>query len=224
MLSKTAVLIPAYNASDTISELIRRISSHFAQQDIIVVDDGSEDQTYEKAIVTDAVVLKHPRNKGKGEALKTGFNYATEKGYNNVITMDADLQHDPVFIQSFVHRVQSTSADIVVGTREMNLKIMPFLNLLTNRLTSIIVSVFTGKIIKDTQSGYRLTNVKVFGSLDLKSKKYDLESEILLKAARKGFEIDSIWISTIYAGGKSFISPLADTLRFIVLLWRSLWW
>ena len=224
MLHKTAVVIPAYNASQTISQLIHRISIYHPQEDIIVVDDGSEDQTYEKAMRTDAAVLKHRRNRGKGEALKTGFNYATEKGYNNVITLDADLQHDPAFIHDFVHQVQSMNSDIVVGTREMNLKIMPFLNLLSNRLTSIIVSVFTGKIIKDTQSGYRLTNVKVFDSLDLKSKKYDLESEIILKAARKGFRIDSVWISTIYTGGKSFISPLADTLRFIVLLWRSLWW
>lgn len=224
MLQKTAVLIPAYNASDTIFQLIHRISTYLPQKDIIVVDDGSEDQTYEKAAGTDAVVLKHPRNKGKGEALKTGFNYAMEKGYNDVITLDADLQHDPAFIQNFVDQVRNRGSDIVLGTRAMNLKIMPFLNLLTNRLTSIIVSVFTGRIIKDTQSGYRLTKVKVFDSLDLRSKKYDLESEILLKAARKGFKIDSVWISTIYTGGKSFISPLVDTLRFIVLLWRSLWW
>jgi glycosyltransferase involved in cell wall biosynthesis len=224
MLQKTAVLIPAYNASDTILELINRISTYLPQKNIIVVDDGSEDQTTQKVKKTAAVVLKHLQNRGKGEALKTGFHYAAGKEYANVITLDADLQHDPVLIQSFVDRAQNNDSDIILGTREMNLKIMPFLNLLTNQLTSIIISIFTGKIMKDTQSGYRLTKVEVFNSLDLKSKKYDLESEILLKAGRKGFKIDSVWISTIYTGGRSFISPLADTLRFIFLLWRSLWW
>jgi glycosyltransferase involved in cell wall biosynthesis len=224
MLQKTAVLIPAYNASNTILELISQISTYLPQKNIIVVDDGSEDQTTQKAKKTAAVVLKHPQNRGKGEALKTGFHYAAEKEYANVITLDADLQHDPVLIQSFVDRAQNNDSDIILGTREMNLKIMPFLNLLTNQLTSVIISIFTGKIMKDTQSGYRLTKVEVFNSLDLKSKKYDLESEILLKAGRKGFKIDSVGISTIYTGGRSFISPLADTLRFIFLLWRSLWW
>ncbi len=224
MLPKIAVLIPAYNASDTILELVKRISDYLPQNDIIVVDDGSQDQTYNEVKKTKAVVLRHHKNKGKGVALKTGFDYAIEKGYDYLITLDSDLQHDPVFIQSFIDGVRNKNSDIILGTRKMNLKIMPFLNLLTNKLTSILVSIFTGKVMKDTQSGYRLTKVKVFNSLKLKSKKYDLESEILLKAGRKGFKIDSVYISTIYTGGRSFISPFTDTFRFIFLLWRSLWW
>ncbi|MGB2698624.1 MAG: glycosyltransferase family 2 protein [Candidatus Zixiibacteriota bacterium] len=224
MLPKIGVLIPAYNASDTILELIHRISAYLPQNDIVVVDDGSQDQTYNIIRKTQAVVLKHHRNRGKGEALKTGFDHAFEKGYDHLITLDSDLQHDPVFIQSFVDQVRNKNSDIILGTRGMNLKIMPFINLLTNKLTSILISISTGRIMKDTQSGYRLTRVKVFNSLDLKSKKYDLESEILLKAGRKELKIDSVHISTIYTGGRSFISPIADTLRFIFLLWRSLWW
>jgi glycosyltransferase involved in cell wall biosynthesis len=224
MLPKIAVLIPAYNASDTILELVKRISDYLPQNDIIVVDDGSQDQTYNIIRKTKAVVLRHHKNKGKGEALKTGFDYAIEKGYDYLLTLDSDLQHDPVFIQSFIDQVRNKNSDIILGTREMNLKIMPFINLLTNKLTSILISISTGRIMKDTQSGYRLTRVKVFNTLVLKSKKYDLESEILLKAGRKGFKIDSVYISTIYTGGKSFISPFADTSRFIFLLWRSLWW
>jgi glycosyltransferase involved in cell wall biosynthesis len=224
MLPKIAVLIPAYNASDTILELVNRISDCLPRNDIIIVDDGSQDQTYNLAKKTKALVLRHNKNKGKGEALKTGFDYATEKEYDHLITLDSDLQHDPQFLQSFVDRIQKNDSDIILGTREMNLKIMPFLNLLTNRLTSILVSIYTGRIMKDTQSGYRLTRVKVFNSLRLETKKYDLESEILLKAGRKGHKIDSVFISTIYTGGRSFISPFADTMRFIFLLWRSLWW
>ncbi len=224
MLLKIAVLIPAYNAADTIVELVNRISDYLPQTEIIVVDDGSRDQTYNVAKKTKAVVLKHQRNRGKGEALKTGFDHAIEKGYDHLITLDSDLQHDPTFMQSFIDQVQNNNSDIILGTREMNLKIMPFLNLFTNRLTSILISISTCRTMRDTQSGYRLTRVKVFNSLRLKSKKYDLESEILLKAGRKSFKIDSVFISTIYTGGRSFISPFADTLRFIFLLWRSLWW
>jgi len=173
---------------------------------------------------TEATILKHSQNKGKGEALKTGFRYAIQQGYDHVITLDADLQHDPIFIKNFVNRAKNNNSDIVLGTREMNLRIMPFDRFLTNKLTSIIISIFTGQIVKDSQSGYRLIKVKVLKSLKLRSKKYDLESEILLKGGKKGFKISSISISTIYIGTKSFISPLADTYRFLLALWRSLWW
>ena len=217
------VLIPAYNAGLTISELIERTSKFVNKSDIVVVDDGSKDQTSTIAQRAGAVVLKHKRNKGKGEALKTGFRYALEKNYNVLITMDADLQHDPESIPDFVRMAENTSG-IIIGTRKRNLKIMPFARWLTNNLTSAIVSVLSGQSVRDSQSGYRLISTEVLKSLKLESKKYDLESEILIKAKRKGFKIDEVPVKTIYGGGKSFINPLIDTGRFIKLMWRSLWW
>jgi len=224
MSQHAAVLIPAYNASRTILELIERISVHIPENDIIVVDDGSEDQTSDLVEKTEATILKHSKNKGKGEALKTGFRYAVEQGYDLVITLDSDLQHDPKFIKSFLSRAKANNTDLILGKRNIDPGIMPFHRYLSNKLTSTIISILTGKSIKDSQSGYRLINVKALKSLDLQSREYDLESEILLKAAKRGLKIDSVAISTIYADASGFISPFADTWRFLLLLWRSLWW
>jgi glycosyltransferase involved in cell wall biosynthesis len=222
-MNKIAVIIPAYNAGTTIAELIEKTSRFVNREDIVVIDDGSRDRTLEIAGGTGAVVLRHEANKGKGEALKTGFRYAENKDYSAVVTLDADLQHDPDSIPDFARKADGFSG-IIIGTRKRNLKIMPMGRWLTNTLTSAIVSVLAGQSIRDSQSGYRLITAQVLKRLELDSTKYDLESEILIKAKRKGFEITEIPIETIYAGGRSSIDPLADTVRFIRLMWRSLWW
>ncbi len=224
MFQKTAVLIPAYNASRTILELIKRISVHLPEKNVIVIDDGSEDQTPQEVEKTEATILSHSENRGKGEALKTGFRCALERGYEFLMTLDSDLQHDPKFIGDFLSRAKTNNTDVIVGRRRIDLKTMPFHRFLSNKLTSTVISILTGRSIKDSQSGYRLIKSKALRSLELQSKRYDLESEILLKAARKGFGIDSIPIDTTYTDARGFISPFGDTLRFLLLLWRSFWW
>jgi glycosyltransferase involved in cell wall biosynthesis len=224
MVKTFLVLIPAYNASLTISELIENTSKFVDKSSIVVIDDGSKDQTFEIAKNAGAMVLKHERNEGKGEALKTGFRYAQKKNYEALITMDADLQHDPSSIENFLQKANENINDIIIGTRDINLRKMPFARWLTNNLTSVILSILSGQRIRDSQSGYRLISTCVLKRIKLKAKKYDLESEILVKAGRCGFKIDAIPIGTIYRGNKSFINPLVDTGRFIKVMWRSLWW
>ena len=245
------VMVPAFNAGPTIAELLEKISKIVNRKDIIVIDDGSLDRTLEVSQSAGVEVLKHERNKGKGEALKTGFKYALEKNYDHVITIDADLQHDPESIPDFIHKIENTYPlhlgekdkvrgkqaesiklscvhppleSIIIGTRERNLKNMPFARWLINNLSSVIVSVLSGQSIRDSQSGYRLISTQVLKNVRLESKNYDLEPELLIKASRKGFKIDEVPIRTIYTGGKSFINPFVDTGRFIKLMWRSLWW
>ncbi len=222
-MKRIAVAIPAYNAGRTITELIQQVRECVDLKDVVVIDDGSQDETYGSAQQAGATVLKHEGNKGKGEALKTAFGYVLARDYSAVITMDADLQHAPDSIPDFIQEAQDFSG-ILIGTRERNLRIMPFARWLTNHLTSVIVSILSGATIRDSQSGYRLIPVEVLKEVQLKSSKYDLESEILIKAARKGFGIGEVPISTIYRDGKSFINPLVDTGRFIRLMWKSLWW
>jgi glycosyltransferase involved in cell wall biosynthesis len=217
-------IIPAYNASLTISELIEKISEFIDKSDIVVIDDGSKDETFAIAQNAGVVVLKHERNKGKGEALKTGFKYALEKNYDALLTIDADLQHDPSSIPDFLQRANDNFSGIIIGSREINLKKMPLARWLSNSLTSLILSILSGQTIRDSQSGYRLISTQVLKKVKLKAKKYDLESEILVKAGRKGFKIYAVPIRTIYHGGKSFINPFVDTARFIKLMWKTLWW
>jgi glycosyltransferase involved in cell wall biosynthesis len=249
-MKKILVLIPAFNAEKTISSLIDQISVFIPRKDILVVDDGSTDKTYQLAKESKANCLQHKKNKGKGEALKTGFEYAVEQGYSGVITLDADLQHDPKFIPEFIKKAESdidtgragrptyeskrvsvgvpqsgtSPADILIGTRNIRLKTMPFPRWLTNNVTSIIVSILGDTKVRDSQSGYRYISTEVLRSFKLSTKKYELESEILIKAGRKGFKIAPVPISTIYHGSKSFINPLVDTGRFIKLMWKSLFW
>jgi glycosyltransferase involved in cell wall biosynthesis len=232
MKNKTLVIIPAYNASLTMWELIRRVSKFINKEDIVVVDDGSIDQTFETAQRAGAVVLNHETNKGKGEALKTGFEYALKKHYDALFTIDADLQHDPSSIPDFLQKTSEIRTKgrnknfdgILIGTRDIRLKKMPLARWVTNNLTSAILSVLSGQRIRDSQSGYRLISTQTLKKIKLKAKKYDLESEILVKAGRAGFKIDAVPIRTIYRGSKSFINPFVDTGRFIRLMWRSLWW
>lgn len=224
MVNTFAVLIPAYNAGLTISELIEKTSKFVDKSDILVIDDGSKDQTFAIAQRAGVVVLKHERNKGKGEALKTGFKYAQKKNYEAIFTIDADLQHDPSSIRDFLQQADENFNGIIIGTRNINLKKMPFARWLTNNLSSAILSILSGQRIRDSQSGYRLISSQVLKRIKLKAKKYDLESEILVKAGRGGFKVDSVPIRTIYRGSKSFINPFVDTGRFIKMMWRTLWW
>jgi glycosyltransferase involved in cell wall biosynthesis len=222
-MKRIAVVIPAYNAGRTITELIQRVRKFVDRKNVVVIDDGSQDETSQLALLAGATLLMHDGNKGKGEALKTGFSYALQRDYSAVITMDADLQHSPDSIPDFIRQSRNFPG-ILIGTRERNLKIMPFSRWLTNHLTSVIVSILSGVTVRDSQSGYRLIPIQVLREVQLRSSKYDLESEILIKAARKGFGIGEVPISTIYRNGKSFVNPLVDTGRFIRLMWNSLWW
>lgn len=215
------LLIPAYNAAGTLGELLARC--HHAAPDIpiIVVDDGSRDAT--AAVIRDlhVIVLTHERNRGKGEALKTGFTYAKEHAFAAVITLDADLQHAPESIPDFISVYRTGNYDLLIGARHIALSVMPFARWLTNKLTSRIISHMIGQYITDSQSGYRLISTALWHDLEFATGGYDLESEILIKAGRRGFRIGEVPIATIYTGGKSYINPLADSWRFIKLVWRN---
>jgi len=216
-----AVLIPAFKASGTIEQVIRGVERFVSRQDIIVIDDGSGDSTGQLARATGSVVLNHRRNLGKGAALQTGFRHALAAGYEGVMIIDADGQHDPAFIPHFLERASQGNADILIGSRTAQAGQMPPVRILTNRITSAIVSALAGQRIADSQSGYRFIRAEVLKNLRLRTSRYDTESEMLIQAGRKGFRIGALPISCIYRDEKSAIKPLQDTLRFIRLVLRS---
>jgi glycosyltransferase involved in cell wall biosynthesis len=223
MAKNLLVIIPAYNAASTILGLIEKLSLHVEKDNMVLVDDGSSDQTAALAERVGVPILRHHHNLGKGVALKTGFGYAIDNGYAAVITIDADLQHDPRFIPDFITQ-SKISGDILIGTRKRDPRNMPFARRLSNHFTSLIISVLSGQSIRDSQCGYRWISVEVLKKIKLKSKRYDLEPELLIKTGRLGFRMKDVSISTIYTQGKSYINPLVDTGRFIRLMWKSLWW
>jgi glycosyltransferase involved in cell wall biosynthesis len=217
-VDRFCAVIPALNEAARIGNVVSGARPHV--ETVIVVDDGSSDDTAGAAAQAGATVLRHETNKGKGRALDTGIKWAVEQGYDAVITMDADGQHLAVEIPRFTEAFIKDHPDIVIGTRMKNTKGMPFVRLGTNYVTSAIISMVARKRITDTQSGYRLLKCDTACRLTTKSARYDAESEILVKACREGFAIQEVAVSTVYGDEKSKIHPVKDTIRFIRLVLR----
>jgi len=215
-------VIPAYNVADKIQDVVRNTSTFI--NTVIVVDDGSIDATYQRASAAGAIVLRHEVNRGKGAALRTGFEYALRHNFGACLTMDGDGQHDHLEIPSFMEVANEPNVDIIIGSRMRNVSGMPLLRLLTNRVASYITSRLTGQRISDSQSGYRLIKSRVLHNIELTSSRYEIESELLIKASRRGFRIKSIPVETIYTGGASHINKFMDTLRFLRLVFKSIRW
>jgi glycosyltransferase involved in cell wall biosynthesis len=223
---KTLVIIPCKNLEHEVGDVVRGVFDLDLGLDVVVINDGSTDGTSEAARAVGSHVLEHEVNQGKGAALKTGFEYAVEKGYDAVITMDGDGQHDPSAIPDFLDAVEELDADVIIGTRMHAVGDMPKLRIWTNRTTSRVVSFLARQNIPDSQSGYRLIKVKVLRDIvkSFVTTKYDTESELLIRAARRGYRTAAVGIKSIYTGTVSHINPFIDTLRFLRLVGRSMFW
>lgn len=218
---KYLILIPAYNEEKYLPELLKNLTT--VARDILVVDDGSLDSTHRCALDAGVCALRQAHT-GKGGALRNGFKYALDKGYDWVITMDSDGQHDwkdiPRFLQNM--SLNGKSPDIIIGSRMMQADTMPFLRRNTNRFMSGLLSRLIGSRIEDTQCGFRAISAKVLKGICLETSHYDTESEILIKSGKAGCRIASIPIKTIYNGSPSHINKFKDTLRFFRLVIKTL--
>jgi len=217
---RTCVIIPAYNAQGTIGELVWRLKA--LRLDIIVVSDGSTDRTTPEATGAGAVVINHLHNCGKGAAIRTGFAHAVEAGYDAVITMDSDGQHDPADVPKLLHAAHQTPSAVVIGQRMRDDGVMPPLRWWTNRLMSGMVSLMTGRTVPDSQCGFRVLPRPLLLSVRLSSCRFEIETELLLAAIRQGWEVVSVPIRTIYDHQASHIRPLADGARFLRVVLRYL--
>jgi len=189
----------------------------------LVIDDGSTDQTARIAQEAGAIVLESRRNLGKGASLLRGFDFCLKRNYAAVITMDGDGQHRTQDIKVFLEAADKEDAQIFVGNRMHRPKGMPILRWLTNIFMSWVISWVIRQKVADSQCGFRLIRREVLENIKLESKKYEIESEILIRAGRQGFKISSVPIESIYRGEKSQINPFIDTLRFIRFIIRELW-
>ncbi len=225
MNEEFGALIPAFNEAGHISGVIQGVAGQIPLSNIVVIDDGSSDSTVSEAEGTGVKVVSNEINLGKGATLLKGFELMAEKkGIEAVFTLDADGQHDPAEMSSFISAFREKKADIVIGSRMADTAGMPALRRCTNWSTSAIISLRAGVRIADTQSGYRLLRLSMLNKLELVTRNFDLESEILIKAARLGAVIVSVPITTIYGEEKSKINPVVDTWRFLKLVFRSFLW
>lgn len=218
MTRSVCVILPAFNEAPRIAAILQKIRA--LNLNVVLIDDGSTDDTVGIASGLGAAVISHGRNLGKGSAILTGFSYAREHGYELVITMDADGQHDPGEIPLFLDAYERTGIPVLVGNRMWARERMPRIRRWTNQYMSRILSRIMGIYVPDTQCGFRLFRTDVLPYGPTRSARFAMESEILLLLAQRGFRIDSVRISTIYHGQISRINPVADTVRFLVMLFR----
>jgi len=209
------VIIPAHNEQKHISSVIRKVRNY--TNNLVVVDDGSTDNTSEIALREYAVVLKHIINLGKGAALKTGCEYALKNGAKQLIFIDADGQHQPEDIPRFLEALKN--ADIVFGSRSLN-KNMPLILKFGNWFINKVNNTMFGIKLMDTQSGYRAMTAAAYEKIKWKSTKYSVESEMIANAGKKRLKYKEITIKTIYAD-KYKGTTIIDGIKIVL---NMIWW
>lgn len=218
---KVLALIPAYNEEASIAGVVQATLGRVDQ--VVVVDDGSRDATSERAREAGALVLRQASNGGKGAALQAGSHYAIEHGYDVVVTLDADGQHDPESIPDLLEPLRLGAADMAVGSRKTQWsRHMPILRRITNAWMSWFLSQLAGQPMEDTQSGFRAISTAVLRTVHVDSNHFEAESEFLLVAARLRYRISWVPIRVIYGLRPSHIHPVRDTLRFALMMARVL--
>lgn len=219
------VIIPAYNAQRTVSRVV--VDARRQLEPVVVVDDGSRDSTGAVAEAVGATLLRHEQNRGKGAALKTGFAWALDHGAEAVITLDADGQHLPSEIPKFLEQFARGREDLIIGGRAHLFEHMLPRRRNANRFSAWCIARFSGAEISDSQSGFRLYSARLLRALRLRTDGFDMESEVIVLAGKRGLRIVTIPIELGFVDGiaTSHFKPLKDTLRiaWTVTRARLLW-
>jgi glycosyltransferase involved in cell wall biosynthesis len=202
-----AALIPCRNEEDALRGLLPEVSKYFPT--VVVIDDGSEDETAKVARENGAQCIRLAPGRGKGAALRVGFRHLDELGFRHALTMDGDGQHSPTDIPRFF----DCDADLVIGERDMNK--MPPIRRLVNRAMSVSLSWYTGRVLPDSQCGFRLMDLRCVREASCRTRQFEFESEMLVNFIQRGFRVKFVPVQTIYAGERSKICALPDTWRWL---------
>lgn len=207
------IVIPAYNEAKTIGPIVGALDKRGFR--VVVVDDGSGDNTIVEANKFGAEIIAYAKNTGKGRSIREGLKYALENNCEAAITMDGDGQHSIDDIDKFIEEYKKSGADLILGNRLHCPRKMPFIRRCTNFIMSFVMSLLIVEKVEDSQCGYRLISRKGIEKMNLNTAKYEIESEMLMEAKRRGLKMSSVNIESIYEGEASQINPFLDTFRFI---------
>ena len=207
-------VIPTYNNGGTVADVVRGVLRQGLP--VLVVDDGSTDGTADKLAGLDIQVLRHPFNRGKGRALKTGLEAAKKLGYRFALTIDADGQHDPADIPALV--AAAGERTLVVGSRNIAAEGMSSGSTFANRFSNFWFTVQTGRKLPDTQTGYRVYPLEDLPSLRLLTARYEAELTLLVFSAWKNLRIVPVPVRVYYPEDRvTHFRPFADFFRISVL-------
>lgn len=216
------VLIPAYNAETSIGAVIDRTREHLSR--VIVINDGSTDRTEEVARSRGVEMISLPHNRGKGFALRQGFALALTNGCSAILTLDADGQHDPGDIPHFLEAHKLNSRAILIGSRMAQADRFPPQRYYSNRTAAFFISKALGQFLEDTQCGFRLYPAETLRSIPLATSHFQTETEVLLRAVRRGVRLDSVPVKNIYLNGDappSNFRPVIDTFYICLVVLQS---
>ncbi len=204
-------LVPGHQEAPRIADVVRGASRYLP---VVVVDDGSTDDTAAQAESAGATVIRQAPNQGKGAALRAGFRHALDRGVDAVVTLDADGQHDPDEIPVFLAAFERDRPELVIGRRDFSR--MPMTRRLSNRVGGWVFSAAVGREVPDNQSGYRLIGRRLMRALlDSDESGFEFEVEMIARCIALGLPIEWVSIRTIYAGEPSHIRPLSHLRQFL---------
>ncbi len=223
MRTDVAALIPAYQAAATVADVVKGARTHCAR--VVVVDDGSDDGTDVRARAAGAQVMRHASNAGKGAAILTGLHALRAAQVGRALTLDADGQHLPDEIPALLSASDAVPGAIVVGVRQKQGLTIARLNRFGNWIADRLLRAIAGQPLPDTQSGFRVYPVAATLALGTRGTRYDFETEVLLRAARRGMPLLGVPVRVFYppvAERVSHFKPGRDTLRIIGTVLRIL--
>jgi glycosyltransferase involved in cell wall biosynthesis len=217
LIEPLVVIVPAYNAEPTLANVVKGVRRTLPKALIIGVDDGSTDGSGKLMKTVADETIEFEQNRGKGAALRAGFDAALKKGAAAVLTIDSDGQHDPAFATAIVGALDH--ADIVIGTRDLSGKAVPKHRRIANMISSAATRAVSGGKVRDSQSGYRAIKAEVLRKVEAVGDRYEYETDFIIRAARAGFTTVNVPISTIY-GSPSYFREFRDAWLVIKVLWR----
>lgn len=201
-MNRIAIVIPAYNEGTVISKVLMDVYQALKKNkhnfEIIVVDDGSKDNTADEAAKAGAHVISHILNTGSGGATATGLSYAQQQGFDIAATLDADGQHDPRDVLHGIEMLQKNNSDLLIGSRLIDSKGMSKVKILGNRLLTLVTFLLFGINVTDSQSGLRIFSRQALEDLRWKAHGYEFCSEMLWRAKQLGLKIEEYPIKAIY--------------------------
>jgi glycosyltransferase involved in cell wall biosynthesis len=213
------VIIPTFNNEETLANIINRTLSFTSR--IIVIDDGSTDSTPEILKQYPSLkIVTLPYNKGKGYAIRKGFDLARGKGYRYAITIDSDGQHQPEDLPHFLDKIEKEPGSLIVGARNLDQIGIPRGTTFGNRVSNFWYWIETGLKLPDTQSGYRLYPLEPLGKMKFFTRRFEFEVEVLVRAEWKDIPIVSIPVAVQYPEGGRRVShfrPVRDFMRISLL-------